>query len=84
MGFFYPLRIFFLTNRQIYLAVKKYIRQQEEAVQNKVEEIFDRLKKDFSVKVDRSEKSPGWKFAEQEMRGIPVRIEIGPKDVGYM
>ena len=57
------------------------IRQQEEAVQNKVEESFDRLKKDFSVKVDRSEKSPGWKFAEQEMRGIPVRIEIGPKDV---
>ena len=33
------------------------------------------------VKVDDSDKSPGWKFSEQEMRGIPVRIEIGPKDI---
>ncbi len=33
------------------------------------------------MKADDSEKSPGWKFAEQEMRGIPVRIEIGPKDI---
>ncbi len=35
----------------------------------------------FRVKVDDSDKSPGWKFAEQEMRGIPLRIEIGPKDI---
>lgn len=33
------------------------------------------------VKLDDSEKSPGWKFSEQEMRGIPVRIELGPKDI---
>ena len=33
------------------------------------------------VKLDDSEKTPGWKFSEQEMRGIPVRIEIGPKDI---
>ncbi len=57
------------------------IRQQEETVQNKVEEIRSRLAREFSVKVDMSDKSPGWKFSEQEMRGIPVRIEIGPKDV---
>ena len=31
------------------------------------------------VKVDETDKSPGFKFAEQEMRGIPVRIECGPK-----
>lgn len=31
--------------------------------------------------LDDSEKSPGWKFSEQEMRGIPVRIEMGPKDI---
>ena len=36
---------------------------------------------DLHVKVDDSEKSPGWKFSEQEMRGVPVRIEIGPKDI---
>lgn len=35
----------------------------------------------FRVKVDDSDKSPGWKFSEQEMRGIPVRIELGPKDI---
>lgn len=35
----------------------------------------------FRVKVDDSDKSPGWKFADAEMRGIPVRIEIGPRDV---
>ena len=35
----------------------------------------------FRVKVDDSDKSPGWKFSEQEMRGIPMRIEIGPKDI---
>ncbi|MCI9526069.1 MAG: proline--tRNA ligase [Lachnospiraceae bacterium] len=33
------------------------------------------------VKMDDSEKSPGWKFSEQEMRGIPMRIELGPKDI---
>ena len=33
------------------------------------------------MKVDDSDKSPGWKFSESEMRGIPVRIEIGPKDL---
>ena len=33
------------------------------------------------MKLDDSEKSPGWKFSEQEMRGIPVRIELGPKDI---
>ncbi|MBR1691516.1 MAG: proline--tRNA ligase [Lachnospiraceae bacterium] len=35
----------------------------------------------FRVKVDDSDKSPGWKFSECEMRGIPIRIEIGPKDI---
>ena len=41
----------------------------------------DRLSDDFRVKLDDSEKSPGWKFSEYEMRGVPVRIEIGPKDI---
>lgn len=57
------------------------IRQQEESVVNTVEEIRARLAKKFSVKTDFSDKSPGWKFSEQEMRGIPTRIEIGPKDI---
>ena len=33
------------------------------------------------MKIDDSEKSPGWKFSEQAMLGIPTRIEIGPKDL---
>ena len=41
----------------------------------------DRLSNYFRVKLDDSEKSPGWKFSEYEMRGVPVRIEIGPKDI---
>ena len=57
------------------------VQQQKEGVLDKAWELCDRLKAGFRVKADDSEKSPGWKFAEQEMRGIPVRIEIGPKDI---
>ena len=58
------------------------IRQQSEGVLEKAEEIGKTLsEKGLRVKTDDSDKSPGWKFAEAEMRGIPVRIEIGPKDI---
>ena len=33
------------------------------------------------VKMDDSDQSPGWKFAQYEMKGIPLRIELGPKDI---
>ena len=56
------------------------IQQKKEGVLDKAYEIKDMLK-GFSVKVDDTDKSPGWKFSEAEMRGIPVRIEIGPKDI---
>lgn len=56
------------------------INQTKEGVLEKAFELKDRLK-DFKVKVDDSDKTPGWKFSEQEMRGIPIRIEIGPKDI---
>ena len=35
----------------------------------------------YRVKVDDSEQSPGWKFSEYEMKGVPLRIEIGPRDL---
>ena len=58
------------------------IRQQQEGVLEKAGEIRNALaQKGFRVKVDDTDKSPGWKFAEAEMRGIPVRVEIGPKDI---
>ena len=41
----------------------------------------DRLCEKFRVKLDDSDKMPGWKFAEHEMKGVPLRIEIGPKDI---
>lgn len=53
----------------------------KEGVLDKAYELRDRLAKGFKVKVDDSDKSPGWKFAEQEIKGIPTRIEIGPKDI---
>lgn len=56
------------------------VQQQKEGVLDKAYEIRDMLS-NFSVKVDDSDKSPGWKFSESEMRGIPVRVEIGPRDI---
>ncbi len=58
------------------------IRQQQEGVLDKASEIKEALaQKGIRVKIDDTDKSPGWKFAEAEMRGIPVRVEIGPKDI---
>ena len=58
------------------------IAQHKEGVLDKADELFERLKAiGIRVKVDDSEKSPGFKFSEQEMRGIPLRIEIGPRDI---
>lgn len=43
--------------------------------------LYNRLKDKFRTKLDDSDNSPGWKFAEYEMRGVPVRIEMGPRDI---
>lgn len=56
------------------------IQQTKEGVLEKAEWLKSQLG-GFRVKIDDSDKSPGWKFSEQEMRGIPTRIEIGPKDI---
>ena len=58
------------------------IQQKKEGVLEKSTELRDRLlKANLRVKLDDSDKSPGWKFSECEMRGIPVRIEVGPRDL---
>ena len=57
------------------------IRQQNPGILDKAYEIRDRLQKVCRVKVDDTDKTPGWKFAEAEMRGYPLRVEIGPKDL---
>ena len=58
------------------------IKQKAEGVLDKAYELRDELKKKgFRVKVDDTDKSPGFKFAETEMRGVPFRVEVGPKDI---
>lgn len=51
------------------------------AVIETVERVQKMLKGKVRVKVDLSENTPGWKFNEWELRGVPVRMEIGPRDV---
>ena len=56
------------------------IAMQKGGVVEKANELKDRLS-NFRVKVDDSDKSPGWKFSEYEMKGVPIRLEVGPKDI---
>lgn len=58
------------------------IMQKKEGVLDKALEVKEQLiKAGLRTKIDDSDKNPGWKFAEQEMRGIPVRVEMGPRDI---
>lgn len=57
------------------------IAQHKEGVLEKAEELYSRLNEKFRVKLDDSNNSPGWKFAQYEMKGVPLRLEIGPKDI---
>ncbi|WP_164214577.1 proline--tRNA ligase [Virgibacillus sp. YIM 98842] len=57
------------------------IAQHKEGVLDKAYELRDRLKNIVRVDIDPSDKTPGWKFNETEIKGIPVRIELGPKDI---
>ena len=56
------------------------VQQQKEGVLDKAYELKNVLS-NYRVKVDDTDKSPGWKFSESEMRGIPIRVEIGPRDI---
>ncbi len=57
------------------------IAQHKPGVLDKAAELKARLKGICRVKVDDTDNSPGWKFAEYEMKGVPLRLEIGPKDM---
>ncbi|MGL5434868.1 MAG: proline--tRNA ligase [Lachnospiraceae bacterium] len=56
------------------------IQQKKEGVLDKAYELKAALS-GLRVKVDDTDKSPGWKFSESEMRGIPIRVEVGPRDI---
>ncbi len=58
------------------------VAQHKEGVLEKAMELKGQLAEaGFSVKVDNTDKSPGWKYSEQEIRGIPLRVEVGPRDL---
>ncbi len=57
------------------------IAMHKEGVTEKASEVKSRISKVARVKMDASDKMPGWKFAEYEMKGVPLRLEIGPKDI---
>lgn len=53
----------------------------DEDVLTTANDMYHGLKDQFRVSMDTSDKSPGWKFSEYEMKGVPVRIEIGKRDL---
>lgn len=57
------------------------VAQHKEGVIEKATELKDMLSKIVRVKMDTSDKMPGWKFSEYEMKGVPLRLEVGPKDI---
>lgn len=58
------------------------VQQQKEGVLERAKLLLSQLEqKGIRAVLDDSDKSPGWKFAEAEMKGIPIRIEIGPRDL---
>ena len=58
------------------------VAQHKPGVLDAADALRERLKNaGFRVKMDDSDNSPGWKFAEYEMKGVPLRVEIGPKDI---
>ena len=57
------------------------VAQHKEGVLEKAEEVMNELKAVCRVKMDASSNSPGWKFAEYEMKGVPLRLELGPRDI---
>ena len=53
----------------------------KEGVLEKANEVYESLKSVCRVHLDDRDQSPGWKFSEYEMKGVPLRIELGPKDI---
>jgi prolyl-tRNA synthetase len=65
-----------------YQAVIVPIAHHREGVLDKAREIYNKLTEFYRVELDdRDTYSPGWKFNEWELKGVPVRIEIGPRDI---
>ena len=58
------------------------IAMHKEGVKEKAEELYEKLNKKYRIEIDEREQySPGYKFNDWEMRGVPIRVEIGPRDI---
>ena len=57
------------------------VAQHKEGVLEKAGDIKTRLEEKFRVKLDDSDNSTGWKYSQYEMKGVPVRLEVGPRDI---
>jgi prolyl-tRNA synthetase len=68
---------------QVVIVPIPYKDTETQLIQEKAQELFEKLGKNaIAVRLDdRTEYTPGWKFNEWELKGVPIRIEIGPRDV---
>jgi prolyl-tRNA synthetase len=68
---------------QVVIVPIPYKGAEPEQITAKAKEIHEKLQKHCILTVldDRAEYTPGWKFNEWEMKGVPIRIEIGPRDL---
>ncbi len=57
------------------------INMKKDGVVEKANELKNLLSKKYRVKIDLTDKSAGWKYSEYEMKGVPLRLEIGPRDI---
>ena len=57
------------------------VAQHKEGVLDKARELRDRLAAKWRVKLDDSDNSTGWKYSQYEMKGVPLRLELGPRDI---
>ena len=58
------------------------VQQHKEGVLEKAAAVTEALKKaGLRVYMDQSDNSPGWKYSQYEMKGVPVRLELGPRDI---
>jgi prolyl-tRNA synthetase len=56
-------------------------KNKEQLVLDKAQEIYEKLKNKFKVKIDDSDEKPGSKYYRWELKGVPIRIEVGPRDI---
>ena len=56
-------------------------KKENEKILDSAKEVYKKLKKFGAIFDDREDYSAGWKFNEWELKGIPLRVEIGPKDI---